>query len=604
MGLAASQARLLTITARKADCEFQSMALSHQKIALARDMESISNEYQDAMNKTKLVYDFYGSGTSEMNLNYALLMKPSVYNDYYPKLITDNKNRLVLSGKYAAAARAAGVPTEGYNGTPSSAVRNAFVEALRDGGVISAAQATTIESISYNNAVGLGATFSATEATQDITYADLKNLIKASCQDTSDYGITIGPELGNPNAMGVDVTLSFRDGRGTGIRLFKKDGGGSFSQVANESTANYNLSLYDLLKFSDSDTHYVLSFDTGRGPCTPLSEAAVAQQYLVGSEQSASFLNWMVDQFSSILGGVSKNDLALQYAYDQVYDLIYPNEDIQKLATEWKNRGWPHDDRYDQSEETEHNQDNNNELLNIISTSTANCWDEDETETVANDALSYVGFTRSGCWSDANGTFGGWSNSVPSIAMDLNTLTQVFMTAFMEYLTDSKAYTYNVGKKDEQSLWDEDNDFILQIKAPSDVDSGEDNLIAGFYDSLFNRICANGWTENDNIENAEYMQELLKSGSVYISSIDSDGSYYQSSYSTDSYIAEVADTDGVAQAEAKYNAAKAKIENKENTIDMKMKNLDTEISSLTTEYDTMKNVISKSIEKSFKRYDA
>ena len=37
---------------------------------------------------------------------------------------------------------------------------------------------------------------------------------------------------------------------------------------------------------------------------------------------------------------------------------------------------------------------------------------------------------------------------------------------------------------------------------------------------------------------------------------------------------------------------------------MKMKNLDTEISSLTTEYDTTKSVISKSIEKSFKRYDA
>ena len=37
---------------------------------------------------------------------------------------------------------------------------------------------------------------------------------------------------------------------------------------------------------------------------------------------------------------------------------------------------------------------------------------------------------------------------------------------------------------------------------------------------------------------------------------------------------------------------------------MKMKNLDTEISSLTTEYDTVKSVISKNIEKGFKRYQA
>ena len=123
MGLAASQARLLTITARKADCEFQSMTLSHEKIALSRDMEKISDEYQNATNQTKLVYDYYGTGTSQMNLNYGLLMSPSVYNDYYPKLITDNKNRVVLSDKYADAAKKAGIPAERvkklYEGRPN-----------------------------------------------------------------------------------------------------------------------------------------------------------------------------------------------------------------------------------------------------------------------------------------------------------------------------------------------------------------------------------------------------------------------------------------------------------------------------------------------------
>ncbi len=115
MGLAASQARLLTITARKADCEFESMMLSHQKISLSRDMEKISNQYQKSLNDTKLVYDYYGSGDSEMDLTYGLLMTPSVYNDYYPKLVTDSKNRVVLNGAYASAARAAGIPAEGLS---------------------------------------------------------------------------------------------------------------------------------------------------------------------------------------------------------------------------------------------------------------------------------------------------------------------------------------------------------------------------------------------------------------------------------------------------------------------------------------------------------
>ena len=51
MGLSASQARLLTITARKSDCEYESMRLSHQKLALSRDMNNVSEEYQNAINQ-------------------------------------------------------------------------------------------------------------------------------------------------------------------------------------------------------------------------------------------------------------------------------------------------------------------------------------------------------------------------------------------------------------------------------------------------------------------------------------------------------------------------------------------------------------------------
>ena len=97
MGLATAQARLLTITARKSDCEFLSMSYSHQKIALSRNMEKVSIEYQNALNQTKLVYDYTGTNSSDMDLTYGLLMSPSVYNDYYPKLVTDSKNRVILN---------------------------------------------------------------------------------------------------------------------------------------------------------------------------------------------------------------------------------------------------------------------------------------------------------------------------------------------------------------------------------------------------------------------------------------------------------------------------------------------------------------------------
>lgn len=75
-----------------------------------------------------------------MDLTYGLLMSPSVYNDYYPKLVTDSKNRVILNSSYAAAARAAGIPAEGLSGTPSSDVRNKFIEGLASAGVITSAK--------------------------------------------------------------------------------------------------------------------------------------------------------------------------------------------------------------------------------------------------------------------------------------------------------------------------------------------------------------------------------------------------------------------------------------------------------------------------------
>jgi len=608
MGLAASQARLLTITARKADCEFESMKLSHEKIALSRDMERISDEYQNAMNKTKLIYDYYGTGTSDMALTYGLLMTPSVYNDYYPKLLTDNVNRVVLNGPYATAAKAAGIPIEGYNGTPSSEVRNLFIESLRDSGVIAASTAASIESVSYNNAVGLGATFSATTATQDITCEELMEMFKAYCVDTTDYGLEgqfVDPEGTGYSGGYPDHRLCSRSGDEWNFRISCDNGN------SGQSNRVTSINLYDLLQ-NKEDKQYTLSMETGYGATIPVGEAAFMQQWIVGNENSPSLLNWMVDQFSSILGGVAENDLALQYAYNQVYDLIYPDESIQdygKICIDNDYNGKGEDGRGEFTEQfTQGRYKDFKNDLNIIATSGPHNYDDVVSTDVRNGADDYIGAYYSSCGSGSTSGWDGGGGRRQCIAINLSHIAEVFMTAFVEYLNgiDNSQYSYQKGEYNKASLYNlnEHGDDIFKIKAATDVTDGTDNLVAGFYDALFNRICMSGWTENDNIENVEYMHELLKTGAVYISSIANDGCYYQSSYSTDTYISEVKDLEGVAQAEAKYNAAKAKIEHKENTIDLKMKNLDTEISSLTTEYDTMKGLISKTIEKSFKRYDA
>ena len=59
MGMSASQARLLSITARINDVEFKSQSISNTKIRLADESEKVANDYTKALNKTKLVYTGY-----------------------------------------------------------------------------------------------------------------------------------------------------------------------------------------------------------------------------------------------------------------------------------------------------------------------------------------------------------------------------------------------------------------------------------------------------------------------------------------------------------------------------------------------------------------
>ena len=94
MGLAASQARFLAITARKANCEFQSLQIAQQKLSLSRDMEKISDEYQNAINQTTLVWDPDGNGTDLYELSYSLMMQPSELNNYLPYMVSRRDGKI------------------------------------------------------------------------------------------------------------------------------------------------------------------------------------------------------------------------------------------------------------------------------------------------------------------------------------------------------------------------------------------------------------------------------------------------------------------------------------------------------------------------------
>lgn len=592
MGLSAAQARLLTITARKSDCEFQSMSLSHQKIALSRDMERISSDYQNSLNNTKLVYDYTGTNTSNMDVSYGLLMTPSIYNDYYPKLVTDAKNRVVLNSSYAAAARAAGIPAEGLTGTPSSDVRNRFVEALAANSIITPATATTIQGTTYGNTIGLGSTTNVTVGTTDCTYDELLTLLKTT-NSTTEAGVSLGNK---------ETKIHYRDAKDKWQDAYEevyKDG----QKVAGGSAGvDCSFTLADLL-----ENNYDLYYAAIRSEQTPIMETAELQKKIIDE-----VLPWISDQFTSVMGGVTSNELAIQYAYNQVYDLLYGDGNLSDLAASFGYASGTGEDT-DLDENTEYGNYRDGasgtpysikNTMESVGTKVSDDVEDSYYNDVGIYAKNYIGFV----YSAANKGSDDDGNDHCCVAISISNIAKVFLTAMVQFQEglDNTDYSYNKGNIAETaSLYDSERDgYTFKVVTNTDADAGTDSSVANFYDALFNKICLNGWTENDMIDDTSYLQEMMKSGMVYLSSISTDGNYYQGSYSTDTHISEVSDTEAIAQAEAKYNTEKAKIENKEDTIDLKMKNLDTEISSLTTEYDSTKQIITKSIEKSFKRYDA
>ena len=540
-------------------------------------MEHISSDYQNALNTTKLVYDYYGAGDSDMALTYGLLMTPSVYNDYYPKLVTDQKNRVILNASYAAAARAAGIPAEGLSGTPSSTIRNKFIDALASEGIITPNKAAVIQSTTYGNTIGLGDTISVNQATTNVSYDQLLDLFD-NYADASDVG---GVLLGS---SALQNNCSLHDGSNQQQHFIKVLPDGTVQDHHKQSQSG-SVTISELLS---GDAQFMIAYESGSEPI-PYDQAYQIQQDITGTNPSGStnILDWITNQFMTVLGGTAASETAIQYAYNSVFDLIYPSDGIKNA---------------------QQNSSPNQDALNEAATESGSKkgWDNGFHTDTAKQSPNYMGMNYFYV-KETGGLFHKGGNEETTISINLNNIAKAFMTSYVQYMqgVEESPYYYQKGNINNCKLFDgEKDDFEFTIPVDTEIDDDDTQLYANFYDAMFNTICLNGWSENDQIDDEDYMAEMLKGGMAFISTISDDGFYYQGSYSTDRAILEVADDEAISKAEAKYNTEKAKIENKEQTIDMKMKNLDTEISSLTTEYDTTKQVITKAIEKSFKRYDA
>ena len=139
MGLSASQARLLFLTARLSDLELKAQMISNDKIRLSQQSEEISNKYLDALDKQQLNMQV-GYNASAQNpvfreASVNLIMQSGMSgSSTLPQMILKNMNgKVVVSQKIADAFSANSSSLEGFlkaMGVGEGTVLASQVEAL------------------------------------------------------------------------------------------------------------------------------------------------------------------------------------------------------------------------------------------------------------------------------------------------------------------------------------------------------------------------------------------------------------------------------------------------------------------------------------------
>ena len=121
-------------------------------------------------------------------------------------------------------------------------------------------------------------------------------------------------------------------------------------------------------------------------------------------------------------------------------------------------------------------------------------------------------------------------------------------------------------------------------------------------------IADSNGTDGDAANNSEWLKNMIQCGKISIEIVNQDKKTGQVSFNTtspdsDTYVSYTTtttiDKSALAKAEAEYEHKTKQIDQKDKKFDMDLSKLETERTALTTEYESVKKVISDNIERTF-----
>lgn len=488
MGMSASQARLLSITARLSNNEMEQQSLAYSKQRLSDNSEQINDAYLEALSATKyqILTGYNNSEATYADLTYNQLTGLNSVSNGKQYLVKDNRGKVLVTSAIAKAYEAG-------NGD--------FNIFLRE----------------------LGYTQS------DIDVTKHENSETAIHNAWDEYLASVGKsidDMDSQHILGFDYT-SFSDESFDGYVTYNT----AYTTDVNGETVYLNKDSNGYYK-----DRYVLQAIQAEDPTTGEMVTYVGYQ----TEDQLGTENY------NIVDNVTYNAESGKF--------IYQGEDDEEPV------------EYD--------------VLYANPTADGNAQ-------ISTEAKNYLTWQGGDTYVDE----GGISYEVTKQSQALNyegtTTTQRELYDYAVALTE--AY-YNNSVSNSSGTLTYDTETV------------------NYYRNIFNEMSTCGYTTTSNetnLKETDWFVEQLKSGALTLSYYSTtDQTFVSTTLDSDESITEKEDSSAMTIAEQVYQSQMDKLESQDKQFDLQLNKLESEHNALQTEYDSVKSVISKNVEKSFNTFNA
>jgi len=589
MGLSASQARLLNLTARLSDLELHAQQISNSKIRLAMNGAEASEEYERALDKEELFIrtGVNSDGTAaEQDLSYFNLtgVNSPLLTQYG---LCDTNGRILVTQQEAGAFKQA----------------NGSVEDFCD---LMGAPTT----ITYSNSSGVTLTQTQYDAAGQ-AYQDAEKAL-------NDYG----QNNGNPHVQGYtsdgNWAYSTQTSGSTPVTYSDPEvfaslvsSGNSFNNAATYSTGSRQATYSP--DGSSSESTALCFYQGGGDPASAASSLTSVISQITSNASDAikgvlqgklgGSYNNISGQIDSAASTASTNTQSY-YNNQLMNKQNYDGDDLDNVETikdvQGTNQVW---------DDTHGNHEYYIDLSQVVKTFLANFDAAYASSSGAPDPSSYSNEITNGA-TNRPATSG---LEFIGVTAQNETYNSTDNPDNIEYLTPAAGETTDSVK----AIYDPLLATYKETKAyyeSFNIKNVTKSEHTDYYTNLYNKMVDGYFTESDEadtLNNPAWTQAQILNNNLVLykctkdqDSGKDDMTWKSTEWNNCNDIEEQSDSSYTARAEAKYEAEMADINSKDKRFDLELKNIDTEHEAIQTEVDSVKKVIDKNIEHNFKMFQA